>query len=180
MTALSRRALLESALLLVGAAGVAPELAFAQTKGKSARFLSKAHYATLDEVSALIIPKTDTPGAREVGVPRNIDALLANWANAATRAEFTGLLDAIDKDSRAKLGGALSAAPMAKRLDYLRAYDAAALARWDRPYVRLKELILTLYYLSEPGATEELRYEHSPGAWEAWTPAGPGTRAWAV
>jgi hypothetical protein len=29
-------------------------------------------------------------------------------------------------------------------------------------YYKLKDLLINLYYLSEPGATVELRYEHVP------------------
>ena len=45
---------------------------------------------------------------------------------------------------------------------------------------RFKELVLTLYYLSQPGATRELRYEHTPGKWEPSIEIGPDTRAWAT
>ncbi|HEV2596367.1 MAG TPA: gluconate 2-dehydrogenase subunit 3 family protein [Sphingomicrobium sp.] len=48
------------------------------------------------------------------------------------------------------------------------------------PYIRLKDLVLTTYYLSEPGATKELRYELIPGVWEASMPLGSDRRAWAV
>jgi hypothetical protein len=46
-------------------------------------------------------------------------------------------------------------------------------------YAALKDLLINLYYLSEPGATVELRYEHVPGVWEASTPITAETRAWA-
>ncbi|WP_165842978.1 gluconate 2-dehydrogenase subunit 3 family protein [Phenylobacterium deserti] len=179
MSPLDRRALLKSVLVLVGAAAVgAPDLAFAQ--GAAPRFLSAPRFALLDEVSALIIPKTDTPGAREAGVPNAIDSLLADWASAETQQRLVASLDALDAESRAKLGAPLPAAPAAGRLAFLRDYDAAAIARQDRGYMQLKQLVMMTYYLSEPGATEELRYEHVPGVWEPWIPAGPDTRAWAV
>jgi len=38
---------------------------------------------------------------------------------------------------------------------------------------------MTGYYLSEPGATQELRYELVPGVWEPAVKMGPDTRAWA-
>jgi hypothetical protein len=44
-------------------------------------------------------------------------------------------------------------------------------------YAALKDLLITSYYLSEPGATVELRYEHVPGVWEASTPMTKDTRA---
>jgi hypothetical protein len=67
-----------------------------------------------------------------------------------------------------------------ERLDYVRKYDLEKLHGGDGVYARFKELVLTLYYLSEPGATQELRYELSPGKWDGWTEMTPDTRAWAV
>jgi hypothetical protein len=46
-------------------------------------------------------------------------------------------------------------------------------------YYKLKDLLVTAYYMSEPGATQELRYEHIPGAWEPSIPLTKDTRAWA-
>ena len=46
-------------------------------------------------------------------------------------------------------------------------------------YGRIKELAVTLYYLSEPGATEELHYELVPGHWIASAPIGEIGRTWA-
>src|SRR3546814_10026107 len=47
------------------------------------------------------------------------------------------------------------------------AFDADRIAALDSAYIRLRELTLIAYYLSEPGATQELRYELIPGVWEA-------------
>jgi gluconate 2-dehydrogenase gamma chain len=65
------------------------------------------------------------------------------------------------------------------RIELARSFDAAQIAV-DPVYRRFKELVLTLYYLSQPGATGELRYEHTPGKWEPSIEVGPDTRAWAV
>lgn len=44
-------------------------------------------------------------------------------------------------------------------------------------YGKLKELIVSLYYYSEPALTQELTYEHSPGEWQPSIPLTPETRA---
>ena len=172
--ALDRRSLLRSAILLAGGslAGL-PSVAFAQATEQ--RFFDQARFALLDEVVEIMIPRTDTPGARDAGVAANFDALMANWASAAHRAEFSALIDDIDVQS----GRLLSLAPE-QRLAALTAYDAANMYNEASPYRRFKDLVLTLYYLSEPGATEELRYELSPGAWEASIPMTADTRTWAA
>ena len=172
---IDRRRLMAGAILLVGGtlAGL-PDALLAQSPGPP-RFFDPAEYALLDEIAEIIIPRTDTPGARDAGVPGLVDALMADWASAERQGQFRALLAEID----ASAGGLLSL-PEAARLEAIRAFDAAALAgRWG-PYHKFKELLLTAYYLSEPGATEELRYELAPGVWEAAVPVGPDTRAWAV
>ena len=168
--ALDRRALMRSAVLLVGGtlAGV-PDLAFAQ--GKPA-FFTPAERATLDAACEAMIPKTDTPGALEAGVPGFIDAMMSNWANSITQAQFRSVVT--------ELGPHMANASPAEQATRLAAFDTAKLKTWDKSYMRFKELVLTGYYLSEAGATQELRYELSPGVWEPATPVTADTRAWAV
>ncbi|RZJ93926.1 MAG: gluconate 2-dehydrogenase subunit 3 family protein, partial [Brevundimonas sp.] len=113
-------------------------------------------------------------------VPQYIDALIANWAAADTRAMFDGALDAVDAWSRTKSGKDLAQLSPADLDTVVAAYDADAFSRGDWPYRRLKDLIVTTYYTTEAGATQELRYELAPGVWEASIPADASTRCWAV
>lgn len=46
----------------------------------------------------------------------------------------------------------------------------------DPGYNRVKELIVVLYYISEPALTQELPYEHAPGEWVPSVPVTPSTR----
>jgi hypothetical protein len=172
---IDRRRLMAGAILLVGGslAGFPGEL-LARSPG-APRFFTAGEFALLEEISDIVIPRTDTPGAREAGVPGFIDALMADWASAERQGQFRALLAEID----AAAGGLLALSEEAK-LEAIRAFDMAALAgRWG-PYHKFKELLLTTYYLSEAGATEELRYELAPGEWQAAMRVGPDTRAWAV
>ena len=93
---------------------------------------------------------------------------------------FDGALDAVDAGAREKAGKGLAELSPADLDTVVAAYDAEAYARGDWPYRRLKELIVTSYYTSEAGATQELRYELAPGVWEASIPADENTRCWAV
>ena len=181
--AMDRRALLRSAILLVGGsmAGLPGEaLAQGAKAASTKRFFSPAQFAALDHVAETIIPKTDTPGARGAGVPAAMDALMGNWASAERGAQFRALMDDFDRAAKAEAGATVAALAPNRRLDFVRRYDAAKLEAKDPVYGRFKELVLTLYYLSEVGATQELRYELVPGKWEAFTTIGPGARAWAV
>lgn len=176
-----RRGFLTSALLAIGITGAALSGCTTMATGKAtsaSRFLDPARYAALDAVSETIMPRTDTPGARDALVPERFDALMQNWASASTREKFSALLDEADALSRAQTGSTLAALPPEKQLEVVTAFDKAKFA--DAGYRKFKNLILALYYVSEPGATQELRYEHVPGAWEPSIPVTADTRAWAI
>ena len=177
--AFDRRELLRSAILLVGGtlAGL-PDLAFAIAPTKT--FFTPAERAVLDAVCGALIPRTDTPGAIEAGGPGFIDAMMSNWAAPGTAAGFRAVLTKIDGEARAATGKGFAALSTGQRDTRLAAFDAAAFAAKDQAWRRFRNLALTGYYLSEAGATRELRYELSPGVWEPGVKIGPDTRAWAV
>ncbi|MDF0544314.1 gluconate 2-dehydrogenase subunit 3 family protein [Sphingobium sp. H39-3-25] len=148
-------------------------------------YLDSATTASVTAFADTLIPRTDTPGAQDAGVPGVFDALMRDWATPEHRGQFLGALKAIDSASVARNGKPLATLPRPERTKFLQAYDAEQFAAPADPlgsktmYLQLKELIVSLYYLSEPGATIELRYEQVPGAWEASIPITAETRAWA-
>lgn len=181
LPAVDRRALLKSAMLLVGAGAAGlPAFEALAAPGDPPTFFSPAQFATLETTAEIIIPRTDTPGAKDAGVPSYFDAMMANWASDERRRGFAALIDEIDRAALAAGGKPLPALPPEQAFEVVRAYDAAKMEAGDATYSKFKELVLTLYYLSEVGATQELRYEAVPGAWEPWNEIGPDTRAWAM
>jgi len=175
-----RRALLRGAIILLGssAAGL-PGALLAKPARKAKRFFAAAQYALLDEVTEIMLPRTDTPGARDAGVAASIDAMMTTWASAERRQQFRALLEDIDRSAVSVAGKPLLQLAAAQRVDVVTAYDKAHAAR-DPVYRDFKQLVLTAYFLSEAGATQELRYEHTPGRWEPLVRVTPETRAWAV
>lgn len=177
MTTLDRRRMLEGVGALIGLSVLPAEALAAAAKARP-HLLSPADAALLTAVADTLIPRTDTPGAVQAGVPARFEALLKNWASPAHRAAHLAALAAIGAAAKAKAGRPFAALPAAQRTSFLTAYDAEHFAA-DPAYAKLKELLVSLYYLSKPGATVELRYQHAPGAWEASIPLIPQTRAWA-
>ena len=166
-----RRSLLRSAILLVGGslAGV-PNIALAASAD---RFFTPAQFAIMSDMADIIIPRTASPGAKDAGVPDVLDALMINWASPSRQSQFRGLFDEVG-------GVGFMNLDEAGRLAFMRKFDAGKLGVGDAVYKKFKELVLTLYYLSEAGATKELRYELIPGKWEPWTEISPDAPAWAV
>jgi len=183
---LDRRQLLTYAIGLVGgsvAVSAFGEMAPGKVAAESAIYFSSARRALLNEVAGLMIPATDTPSALEVGVPEFIDQMMARWASQDTQKAFDGLLDDIDAQAVSAQGKSFLALDPGQRLAFLTQYDASHLtgdmASMMGPYAKFKELLMSAYYLSEIGATQELRLEEVPGPFRGDIPVSEVGRAWA-
>jgi gluconate 2-dehydrogenase gamma chain len=194
---LDRRSLLERMLLLAGASAAAgfSTAALAKGTGQARPAFSPARSVLLNAVADTIVPRTDTPGAIDAGVPATLDKLLVNWGSPKRRVELGEALDRIDAMAKAQTGEGFVALAPAKRLELLLVHDAAAMKSVPRTdgatgiaamlagpsladpgYGKLKELIVVLYYYSETALTHELPYEHAPGQWQPSIPVTADTR----
>jgi gluconate 2-dehydrogenase gamma chain len=196
---MDRRSMMARVALLLGAASI-PAEAFAAPakKAGSKRFLIPAQYAVLSAVADTMIPKTDTLGALGVGIPAKLDGMLATWASAATRKQITDALGRIDVAAKSSTKTGFAVLAKLQRDKVLGAHDAAALKPVTPPpgapkatfftpvsyvvdpdYLKLKDLIISLYYNSEEAMTKELIYEHNPGKWQPSIKVTAATRPWA-
>lgn len=192
---LGRRAMLQRALLLMGAtAAGATSAAIAAPAADAKPYLEAPMFSVLSAVADTLIPRTDTPGAVDVRVPALFDSLLVNWASVQRRQELTGALAKVDQLALSQEGKGFAALPAAVRETILKAHEATAMkivpnpagegikamlsgpAYADPGYGKLKELVVLLYYLSEPALTQELTYVHAPGEWKPSIPVTPDTR----
>ena len=178
---LNRRAMLLGAVFLVG--GSAALVRFTRDPQDTAAAgvaFSPDEFALLEQVTEVMIPATDTPGARGAGVPAFLRQLLADWGSEETRAAMVGVLQAIEKSAWNRFGAGFIELTGERRLELMRAHDEQAIAMRDVAYGRFKYLVLLAYYHSEVGATQELRYELVPGAWKSCLPLAEVGRASAV
>lgn len=143
------------------------------------RYFSPERMTRLDRIAGIIVPATDTPGAREAGVPAFIDAMMVNWASADTRAKWDGVIDAVDAKAVKIHGAPFLQLSEEQQKDIVKAYDAEAVYAPNGDYREFKELLLLGYYHSEAGATQELHYEPVPGIWNACAPLSEIGRTWA-
>lgn len=172
-SAWNRRETIGCLAALLGAS-VLPTDVLAKAAKSATGGLPASSMALLSAFADTLIPRTDTPGAVDAGVPKLFSALLADWASSNTRAS---VLEALQKVDVAAEPGGFAAKPADARKAILAAHDKANFS--DPGYRRLRDLVLVLYYSSEPGATVELGYEHAPGAFEPSVPITAQTRAWA-
>ena len=178
--AMDRRTMIARALALVGAsaaAGACQALeAAAPLAAPTLAGLSAGERATLIAAAGRIIPRTDTPGAVEVGVPERLEAMLETWASPETRADFRRVL--ADIDGLSGDGRHFAALTEQDQHDLLAAHDARAMQpEGDPAYGRLKDLVVTLYFMSREALSSELPYSHVPSRWEPSIPVTPDMRA---
>jgi hypothetical protein len=107
--------------------------------------------ATLVDV---IIPRTDTPGASDAGVPVFIDRALSRDAEAKTL--FLEGMIQLDEAARNKHGSAFAALNLERQTEMLTAIEADAASPSGRFFKQVKDLTIDGYYTSKPGLTVEL------------------------
>jgi len=166
--------------------GAAGRRVHARARSRGLQVLDPHQSDTVATIAELIIPTTDTPGARAAQVHRFIDLLLAEWVTDDERASFLKGLADVDARARTAFGVDFLAATDAQRGTILTQLDAEAQpqrgAERDRQpafFQQLKWLTVFGYCTSEVGATAELHYEVIPGSYDGCTDlrrasAGPG------
>ena len=146
------------------------------------KFLSSSEMALLSAVAQTIIPKTDTGGAIEAGVPETIQELASDWGDDNHRKYWREGLAAIG-DHFKKVGGqAFDKQSPKQREALLSKYDMSVYAGQtdDQFYRDLKSTVSRAYYMSEIGASEELAYEAVPGDFKGCVPLSDYPKTWAT
>lgn len=177
--------------------GCAPESGTSAKPGAQAgsgpTFLTQAQGALVAEIAEIMIPRTDTPGAKDVGIPAFIDKMLKDVYPKERQAHFlAGLADFEAMAKREHGRYFLELEPAQRALVVMQAHGPAVKAEGEsalppakrqRPFILVvKELTLLGYFTSEPGATQVLQYNPIPGAYHACVPrsqAGNG-KTWAT
>jgi gluconate 2-dehydrogenase gamma chain len=152
-------------------------------------FLNQDQANLVSEVAEIIIPKTDTPGAKDAGVPQFIDLILKDVYPAEDQERFTTGLQAFDAEAQKAYGDTFNDLDADKQKEFVKKiHDEAINAEKNtnpapkRPFIlMMKELTMLGFFTSEPGATQVLQYNAVPGAYKGCIPlseAGNG-KTWA-
>lgn len=133
---------------------------FIQPADWKPQVLSSRQNETVVMLTELIIPRTETPGAKAVGVNRFIDGVL-NAASLADRAKFLRGLTWMDERSRASFGKDFVDADAEQQTTLLtRVADEDNTAEEDRAGVEffraIKSMTISGYYTTEVGLRQEL------------------------
>jgi hypothetical protein len=149
--------------------------------------------ATAVAMADLILPTTETPGAKDVRVNEFMDHIVADWYTDEERALFLAGLADVDKKTQALFQKDFVDAGPTQQAEILRALGdelAGALEtvadgprgyRGSTPepegtfYLMFRQLTLTGYFTSEAGFTQALHEEIIPGKFDGCVQIAPAT-----
>jgi hypothetical protein len=149
---------------------------------------SNTDIAFLDEVAETILPRTNTPGAKDAQVGTFMTTIVRDCYTQPDQKAFLDGMQKLDDASKKKNGKSFLESTPEQRHDLLVDLDkeakdyAAKKGKNDPPhYFRMmKELTLWGYFTSEPGANKALRYVAVPGKYEGCIDYKKGDKAWAT
>jgi hypothetical protein len=161
--------------------------------GYKLRTLNPHQNATVVAMTDLIIPETDTPGAKAARVNEFIDVILTEWATPEERQNFLEGLAGVDKQSQELFAKDFVDATPVQQVTLLRAMDDFAASERGQKrekhgntvpefdtqlkgnfYDIFRGITLHGYYTSEIGFTKELKLQIIPGAQHGCEKMGPG------
>ncbi|WP_435357508.1 gluconate 2-dehydrogenase subunit 3 family protein [Emticicia sp. SJ17W-69] len=154
-------------------------------------FLSNNQANTIAEMAETILPRTATPGAKDLGVPQFIDKMLKELLTEADQKEFVEGIESLDKRCEKDYGKAFVACEQKQKEEILTQLDKEAAkfppSLWgivlvEKPdpitfFRRMKSLTLMGYFTSEKVGKEILRYDPVPGTYIGCMPLN-GMNSW--
>jgi gluconate 2-dehydrogenase gamma chain len=153
-------------------------------------FLTPAEAATVTAMADQIIPRTNTVGAVDVGVPAFIDRMLAGYYTDKERGVIRAGLATADADASRLRGKAFAALTSEEQVALMEQYDKAqydhtranATAPGYTPHFfrLIKELTVIGFCTSEQGATQLMTYNQTPGPYKGDVPLTEAGKASAL
>jgi hypothetical protein len=155
------------------------------------KILNPHQDATVTAMAELILPQTDTPGAKAVRVNEFIDRIVADWYSEEDRVRFLAGLATVDARTQSLFQKDFVDASPPQQSEILRAlgeemaqatealanaprgYRGAGPKPEDNFYFMFRQLTLTGYFTSEAGFTQQLHEEIIPGRFDGCIPFGP-------
>ena len=202
---MNRREFLQCAAILISGSSAA-QLGFSLSEEQQVYLASAPDYNThkvnyfspaqRDIVAAMaeaIIPRTETPGAIDAGVPHYIELMVADWFNDGERAIFDAGLADMELRIPAEYGKPFAQLTAKEQLNILEDLEGAASdSTWyelgnvqrdfveDAPFIcQMKELTIWGFFTSEEGGSQVLRYDPMPMYFDGDIPLAPDDSTWA-
>ena len=166
-TSIGRREAIRRAAILAGLA-LSPQLiasiAGAQTAATKT-YLTAAQAAIAGAAAERILPRTDTPGATDVGVPAFLDRFYGEFMTDDERRLFVAGLDAIEAAAKAAHDGSFASLTSAQQDAVLRAVATAQQDQNPSSFGLIRSMTILGYFSSEQAAKSVLNYDPVPGGY---------------
>lgn len=155
-----------------------------------------------DQVTAMVdvmLPATDTPGAKELGVPAFIDLMVKEWYEPKDQEKFKSGLAMMDERAQSEHGKNFVSLSAEEQLVLMNAIDEEtkdklkaeeeAMSQTGRsvdderywPFMhKLKNLAILGYFSSEKVGTEVLAYDPIPGDYLPCIPLEDVGKSWSL
>ncbi|MEN7547936.1 gluconate 2-dehydrogenase subunit 3 family protein [Rapidithrix thailandica] len=149
-------------------------------------FFTEEQATLLAELTELIIPTTDTPGAKAAHVPEFIDLALQKCYSQEEQQAFVEGLNTLNGECQEQFGDSFLKCTLEQQKEALTQNAEKAQSTSEDPsakkafFFQLKELTLLGYFTSEPGATQALEYLAIPGEFNPCFTIEEGQKAWAT
>ncbi len=192
---MNRREALQRVAMLMGGAVSAPLMNAVLSgcspgtrqveKPWSPQTLTPEQDALVSTIAEMIVPATDTPGAKAAHVNEFIDLILTEWYPAEERARFMSGLSELATRFQQAHGKRFQDGTPEQQVALLAELDNEAIAarkRWAKEipfFGMMKELTLVGYYTSVIGMTEELEFQPATDRFEGCIPLGRVGKTWA-
>lgn len=183
---MDRRELLKIMALAFSGAVALPESAFAKLAepldASKLKFFNESQRALVAAISETIIPKTDTPGAIDAGVPGWIEMLVQDCLEEADQKIIVDGLAEVEKRSADGFKKSYAKLSVDEQVGLLTAMENESKeAKTTKAFIRqFKELTKFTFVNSEVGGTEVFDWILVPGRWDAAADLKPGQKAYVM
>jgi Gluconate 2-dehydrogenase subunit 3 len=185
---MTRRELIRQVALLTGTAVVGGELFLSGCqvgqRDKTGLF-TEDDISFFDEVAETILPKTNTPGAKDAAVGQFIAMYSTECYDDAELKSLRDGIKQIDEASKKMWGTGFMKSSAEQKLKLLtqidieaKKYNGAGKIGPDY-FTLMKQLTMLGFFTSKPGATQVLHYVPVPGKYEGCIEYKKGDTSWA-
>jgi hypothetical protein len=173
---MERRVALKSMALAMGAMANLPSWASGWSKGSipPGNLLSADQSKILAVMVETIIPKTDTPGAGELGVGNFVQKMVKDCYDSKAQAGLASGLSNLDEQSIQRFGKSFTDAGKDHKLQLLQELGKSSDADQKAFFGMVKNLTIQGYMSSEYVMTNITHYELVPGRYHGCVPVKKG------
>jgi len=131
------------------------------------QFLTKEQAATIEEIAEIILPETDTLGAKSLHLTEFIDLMLKDVFNGYDQLQFPKEMAKFEEECQFFTGTTFVNSSPEERQKFLVLHEKKALANQQKTgekalISKIKELVLIGYFTSEYAITELMDYQPIP------------------